>query len=487
MSIRRIGDDRGAGRPVPIAIAVPGEALVGWTVREALRELGLGDRLGDDIHVAPDGTVRHQDLVTRLSSNEDVVALFSAIDESIDPDFAMQVLRDIEITRQDRFANDYFLNGDVLDGTGATQRTQRNSLPAHYLKGRAFQLARAPGPRVEPIIAEGLADDAEVAALLAKLKGALPGHPAEHALESQTLISVRTASSERSVRIPGSGMTLKLPLLKNHTAYCVRPIPEAHLQACLDQSQELARRSETLSKHFAFLPEFAGLPGDEASVLVRSERPFPPAPKETWVIRGYSLTSVDLHHPTQPPALIRMARAAQRAGHDPIAWALERIVRPLIEVGLDVHVDLRARGSIHRQNLGIELDANGPTGRWVVQDLSDLELDASVEASRHSFGVFVISHHLRTFDAVLREYYPDETDRILDGIQRELADALAARSAQLDAEDMGPFRKIRDLAAQRKYKWIRNDEVDAARTKMRERQQAKIERITRLLGPRSKR
>jgi hypothetical protein len=382
---------------------------------------------------------------------------------------------DVAVARRDRTS---YVENAFNDRQQGTQ-VLRTDVDPRYRFGKRFNLPLLAIPADAAAFAATQREFPGSAAARALLHGAdgaawMPVHPQmADARRKQSgraddeaperVLGARTASSERTVRIVADGheLQLKLDLADVENSHFIRPVE-------MEDGRSVVRKSDLLAAWFdahptaaarvAFEPEIAVV-GDVTNgyaAIVRDSVPYPPpiTGEATWPLKMYSLTAQDPNgvqglprasRPT-PPLIARLIDQRPDPSVDRVAYATEKILRPLVEAALTIHIDWGASANFHMQNSALEIGEDGhPTGRVIISDLEDIHLrphdptllqaakesgvveDVPVDGAFKSFDHWAVAYNLNELRRALEKAFPSEGSRFRKAINDVIQEGLEAR------------------------------------------------------------
>jgi hypothetical protein len=456
-----------------------GTPLSDWTLAETLKDLGYRGVLRQGrVSVEEDGSVTVKDARQQvrfdgpIATRDEFDDLISTLGRTARKDKGAParppeaVLAENRAVHFENRANDRIWYGMKL----------QTELDEQYRFGARFELPLVALPRKQGSVLCADIPGLDLSALKAFFvqpdgRVLVPVHPQEmahrgFAKPSQTM-PVRCASSERTVH--ALDVLLKLDLANILHSGVRRPIDKVAAQFAVSMTEFLhgwAQDHLPPDSAFCFLPEPMALIDRkaDAAAIVRSTTPFPPPPdgKKTWLVPAYTLTARDQDFPDEAPLLIRLVEQRPDPKVDPIDYALEKIVGPLVDSALTVHIDLGSSAQAHGQNTFLELGEDGhPTGRIAYSDLEAFWPHPELAASggREDFydqydfvheevkeakiyGTFIAYFESQNFNKVvehLRGHYPGRAAEISRRAGQLLHDGLEARRGRIEQHQHGPL------------------------------------------------
>lgn len=140
-------------------------------------------------------------------------------------------------------------------------------------------------------------------------------------------------------------------------------------------SAELERWERKEDLAFGFLREVLGVThrdldpgsarGENWGYLVRDMVPFPAVRADRRLVPGFALYGRDRFDAEAPPLILELVEAS-----DPEAWALEKLLLPIVRQWVACFRDLGLILEPHGQNVLLEVDHDGAVRRVVHRDLS---------------------------------------------------------------------------------------------------------------------
>jgi hypothetical protein len=494
------------GRSAPVALALPPPAQRARTgtpstlgisgvhvrprmVERTLVDIGFGRSLGEGaIVVGKDGSIRtaRGTTVGPLKAPADLRHLLKTLKREYPLVQATSMKKALALLEQNvtgGYENDF--NDRTQGGKALTSDVEKR-----YRFGNAFQI---------PLVRVTASGGGEFVRTSHSFQGLgasesffkqaaggvlMPLHPQElscregtEPVEKGPRLEGRTASSERTARVClGKAPTLiKLDLRDVSSTYFYRTLLVSDGLAAVKKTDFLATwldRHRSSNPHFAFEPEMAAVLDRKQNVaaILRSARPYPPPSRgtKTWPVKFYSLIAKDPENPSRPPLLVRLIQERPDKKMAALDYAMEKVIRPLIEVSLAVHIDLGAAATLHQQNTALEIGQDGhPTGRIIVSDLSDLHLnprtaaalsagqfsekygfsDFAPKGSFQSFDHWVGAYNLRPLRQTLERYFPEAQKEIRTRIRTLVAEGLQQRRAAIEAQRAAGETGFSDLLA----------------------------------------
>jgi hypothetical protein len=210
----------------------------------------------------------------------------------------------------------------------------------------------------------------------------LGGFDELHALPREAQIRVAPTASTRTVFVLERTDGVPSHFLKLHYPVRIsrfnRRLRTKNIQNSVAVTHEL---EDIRAKRFAYLPDVLGVTfgsgADAWGFVVREASPHP-CVEGRFLIPGFALFATDLRHPDDPPLLAQMI---ERLDADPLSFAVEEILAPIVECWCTVARDHGFLLESHAQNTLLEIDSDFRPCRIVHRDF-DVWID--VEARRRS-------------------------------------------------------------------------------------------------------